>query len=149
MFSIFTTRDGGYCDFDSITFFDTKLLTRQFRGELLISVKNDELISNILSDDGKCDMSDFLYGVSSVSRQLAREDAFSFTLDGIIWHRAKVVDGMLKISSESKYKTINRHTFVFILKIILSEINIFTNKANNKRYENILNAYDFSCILNY
>jgi len=149
MFSIFTTCAGGYCDFDSIAFFDEKSLARQFRGEFMVSIKNDESIDNILSGNGDCDLTDFLYGVSGISRCLESESEFSFTLDGIIRHTAKSKNNMLIISSQLKNKKINRNTFIFILKIILSEINIFAKKANNKRYENLLTAHNFSYILNY
>jgi len=149
MFSIFTTRNNGYCDFDSIAFFEKKEFIRAFSGELMISIRNDDPISNIFSEDGNCHLDDLLYGVSNISMCLESEDAFSFTFDGITRHEVKNGDDFLTVSSELKYKTVNKHTFIFILKIILSEINIFTSRAKNKNYEDFFRGDRFLYILNY
>jgi len=149
MFSIFTTRNSEYCDFDSIAFFDKKEFIRTFSGELMISIRSDDLIGNVLSDNGNCHLDDFLYGISGMSICLESEEVFSFALDGITDYEVKNGDDLLIITSKLKHKTVNKHAFIFTLKIILSEINIFTSRAKNKNYEDFFKGDRFLYILNY
>jgi len=149
MFSIFTSHNDVYCDFDSICFFDKKTLARDFGGELLISMKGDEIISNVISDCGYFYLRDFIFNAGCIARNLESEKVFSLAFDEHDLYEVENGIDTLVFSSEENRKKINKHSFVFVLKIILSEINIFLDKASNKKYAKELGSSSLNYIAKY
>jgi len=149
MYSIFTTRNGQSFDFDSIEFLDKQNLIREFSGDLGILIRNDDVIGNIFSNEGEYYLDYFLYGLMSISSGLKSGDDFSFRFNGVNNYKVKNGNDRLVISLNHEQKAVNKHTFVFILKIILSEIKIFTGRTHNKNYEELLRRDGLSYMVDY
>jgi len=149
MFSIFTADNCGYCDFDSIAFFDKKKLARDFGGELLISIKGDDVVSNVISDCGYFYLRDFIFNAGCIARNMESEKVFSLAFDEHDLYEIENGIDTLIFSSEGNRKKVNKHSFVFVLKIILSEINIFLRRAENKKYTNELGSSSLNYIARY
>jgi len=149
MFSIFTSLDDSCCDFDLICFFDKKKLARDFGGELLISIKGDDVISNVISDCGYFYLRDFIFNAGRIARNIESEKVFSLAFDEHDLYKVENDVDVLTFYSEKNRKKINKHSFVFVLKIILSEINIFLGRAENKKYTNELGSSNLNYIARY
>jgi len=149
MFSIFTNIDGFSCDFDTIRFFDQKKLSGKFGGELLISIKGDDAIGNIISECGHFYLRDFMFNLGRISRNIENEKKFSLAFDEHDLHEVSNDTDILNFKSNNKEKEINKHLFIFTLKVIISEINIFLNRSKNNRYKNYFMVKNMEYIVKY
>jgi len=138
-----------YCDFDNIGHYPPNDLLRDFRDECWIAIRGDEIIDNFFSAQDWCALDEFGLGLKHISAILSEEYSAKcaeplslvFTLDES--RHYKLVDnaGRLTLFPHSQgctidgRKTFNRHYFVVVIKIILSEIRIFLAKCNNRFHQ--------------
>jgi|GEM_PF-1979173 len=138
-----------YCDFDNLSYYPPNDLLRDFRDECWIAIRADKIIDNFFSVQGWCGLYEFGLGLSHISAILAQEGRESFdaqvipifTLDESRHYKLQDNADRLKLFAHSKdcaidgNKTINRHYFIVVIKIILSEIHIFLTRCNNRFHQ--------------